>query len=495
MDPTTDVEKRNFLKVLAGASMFSISGNLLGNIAKPSIVSQIPIHHPNPTLTTPVAWHSIEGKPYITVSGNGIANGGSSIVNGGADFGVDTVGTTSDGLGEALQFAIDNPTLNGRQTEVHILSADIVITAPIVLNVPAGKLGSMMVTGVGGISPYIQCKFNSVATDAYPYAININSADYGNISFINLQFEKLVFVTVGGYTPYGALNMDFTGQSTIHSNTFVGYDINIGNNGFVKALNLIGFQQIYMYEFENYGSNSYFNAGNIQFIGGNYGIDIYVSGGDCYSTGTAIPFGSMNNLIIGSGTVIIGEVATQTFTINNIIVVNLKAFPSQNGSGIYFNNNGGTITVNSITVLGGSSDTVLTGNQFLVMQRSCGNYVVNNWNIGSLTSGNAYNWTVIPRNSPSLSVNPPVSGAVYQNPYPYTIIYLPVRYAASVASTLTPYLGPTNTATALPAESELSAITGAVTRTYILSVPAFLYYEFVLTGTGSSLGTAGVLAD
>ena len=38
---------------------------------------------------------NINGKPYITVSSKGIANGLSTVFNNGADFGPDTVGTRS----------------------------------------------------------------------------------------------------------------------------------------------------------------------------------------------------------------------------------------------------------------------------------------------------------------------------------------------------------------------------------------------------------------
>ena len=35
-------------------------------------------------------WSQLQGKPYITVSSKGIANGLSSVINDGADFGPDT---------------------------------------------------------------------------------------------------------------------------------------------------------------------------------------------------------------------------------------------------------------------------------------------------------------------------------------------------------------------------------------------------------------------
>ena len=45
---------------------------------------------------------NINGKPYITVSSKGITNGLSTIHNNGADFGPDTVGTTTSGINEAI---------------------------------------------------------------------------------------------------------------------------------------------------------------------------------------------------------------------------------------------------------------------------------------------------------------------------------------------------------------------------------------------------------
>jgi hypothetical protein len=52
--------------------------------------------------STPKSWQTIIGKPYVTVSPIGIANGGLKGINNGADFGPDTPGTTTCGINEAI---------------------------------------------------------------------------------------------------------------------------------------------------------------------------------------------------------------------------------------------------------------------------------------------------------------------------------------------------------------------------------------------------------
>jgi hypothetical protein len=49
-----------------------------------------------------VLWSEVSGKPYVVVSPLGIANGLSGLVNGGADFGPDTPGTSTSGIQEAI---------------------------------------------------------------------------------------------------------------------------------------------------------------------------------------------------------------------------------------------------------------------------------------------------------------------------------------------------------------------------------------------------------
>ncbi len=47
-------------------------------------------------------WNTLTGAPFVTVSTDGIANGGSATSNNGADYGPDTAGTSTGGIQEAL---------------------------------------------------------------------------------------------------------------------------------------------------------------------------------------------------------------------------------------------------------------------------------------------------------------------------------------------------------------------------------------------------------
>ena len=58
----------------------------------------------------PTEWKNITGKPYITVSSKGLANGQSEYINDGADFGPDSLQadgtlTQTSGLNEAYIYS------------------------------------------------------------------------------------------------------------------------------------------------------------------------------------------------------------------------------------------------------------------------------------------------------------------------------------------------------------------------------------------------------
>jgi hypothetical protein len=63
------------------------------------------VYYPMIPWTGIAEWKNIKGKPYITVSAKGIANGLSDIPNDGADFGPDTPGTQTYGIREAVNYA------------------------------------------------------------------------------------------------------------------------------------------------------------------------------------------------------------------------------------------------------------------------------------------------------------------------------------------------------------------------------------------------------
>ena len=458
-----------------------------------------------------VAYKEKNKLPYITVSSKGVANGLSEEYNDGWDFGPDSYDpnstasipyTQTSGFGEALQYAISNPIMYNSDVggywipEVHLLSGYFTISQPIVLSV-LYRIMNFTVKGIDSMTPYIACAFNTTSSDEYPYAININSSDLSNITFIGIQWEHMQPVVPSDYTPYGFVNFDFSSVNT-SQNTFIGYDLNVSNSGFTSAFNLLGFQQIHMYDFENYGSVNNFNADLIIFNGGiNNSGATYVSGGTILAFGfTPTPAGNINYIaIFGTLQITLGVYdpsISQTFTIGTLF------YGYGSGTGIsntsFFNQaSSGTITINQV-IIRDITASGLTGNASF----SGGNGAstsVGVWDIEGVYSDNEYVWTGIPYNKPTLSANPPVSATVYQNTNPYAIeIDLPVYATTSgTAGYVTIAKGSTDT----PSSIGNQFVNGSTSSTSVdiirLRVPAGWYYEF--TSSGVTFGTASVFAD
>ena len=453
-----------------------------------------------------VAYKEKAKVPEVVVSAKGVANGLSEEYNDGWDFGPDSYNPTSTsaipytestGIGEALQYAISNPTQkvgNGHWLpEVHIKSGYYTISQPIVLNVPY-VIMNLTVKGVDSMSPYIACAFNTTSSDEYPYAININSSDLSNITFIAIQWEHIQPVAPSGYTPYGFVNFDFSSVNT-DQNTFIGFDLNVSNNGFANAFNLLGFQQIRMYDFEDYGSACFFNAGDITFHGG-YGDTIYVSGGSAisFSGPEIVPNGDIDYVaIFGTSAVDIGEYdVDQTFTIGTLFYGYGAGLGGFNRS-LVIQPSSGTITINQVIVRDITASGLTSNVSFSISVGATLN--VGTWDIEGVYSDNEYVWTGIPYNTPSLSANPPVSATVYQNTNPYAIeIDLPV-YAttAGTAGYVTIAKGATSTPSAIGNQYVSGDTSNTSEQIIRLRVPANWYYEF--TASGVTFGTASVFAD
>ena len=448
----------------------------------------------------PMVYDSDTGKVIVDHDGY-VLNGGQKLVNVPTLLGyVNTPKTTSDGYGEALQYAIDNPTYaktTGSFTgyflpEVHIKSGYYTITKPIVLNVPY-RIMNLTLKGVDAMSPYISCAFNTTSSDKYPYAININASDVSNITDIAIQWEHFQPQVASGYSPYGFVNFDFSSVNT-GQNVFIGYDLNVSNSGFTSAFNLLGFLQIHMYDFENYGSTNNLNADNINFFGGHNNGSVLVSGGTILSFGfTPTPAGNIDYMaIFGTSGTNIGDGADQTFTIGTLFYGYGSGLGTLNTS--FFNqDSSGTITINQVIIRDIMASGLTSNKAF--MGSNGASTSVGVWDIEGVYSDNEYVWTGIPYNKPTLSANPPVSATVYQNTNPYAIeIDLPVYASTSgTAGYVTIAKGSTDTPTAI-ANQYVSGDTSSSSVDIIrLRVPAGWYYEF--TGSGVTLGTASVFAD
>ena len=82
----------------------------------------------------------LPGLDLITVSPAGIANGQSAVTNNGAQFGPDTPGTTTQGLQEAVSYAITQVTglgITGAPPRLYLGAGTFSISGTITLPVPS----------------------------------------------------------------------------------------------------------------------------------------------------------------------------------------------------------------------------------------------------------------------------------------------------------------------------------------------------------------------
>jgi hypothetical protein len=354
----------------------------------------------------PMEWKNITGKPYITVSSKGLANGLSEYINDGADFGPDSLQadgtlTQSTGIREALQYAINNPVGYSSAVggywihKVQLLSGYFTISKPIILNVPI-KIMNLTLEGIDSMSPYILCKFNSSSTDEYPYAININNSDIQNINYINIQWSNFQIYAVKGYSPYGFVSFDFSSINT-YNNVFISYNLNVSNLGFTTPLNLLGFSEIHMFDFETYGGNVILNGSDITLTNGytSSAASIGVSGSVCFSDVPINPIGDLLLLDLRGAALSVGIYEQpNTFTIQTVHAHDFIGLGSFN-SAIAFLNSSGTITINNLIMENFTADGLSSDTNF-IFQQGGGNHIINNLIVKNIFSTNNYHWSGIP---------------------------------------------------------------------------------------------------
>ena len=341
---------------------------------------------------------------------------------------IDTPKTQSNGIGEALQYAISNPITYNSDVgaywtpEVRLTGGYYTISKPIVLNIPY-RIANLTLKGVDSMSPYIGCAFNTTSSDEYPYAININSNDLKNINYIDIQWEHFQAYVPSGYTPYGFVNFDFSSVNT-GQNVFIGYDLNVSNSGWSgPPLNLIGFQQIHMYDFESYGDACVFDAGYCEFLGGYFDGPILIGGisngryfsngyGGNYSAGDGlVPNGNISNLLLMNVPLNIStyNAAISDFTIENLTLINIQPVASFNRAiiGQYAS---GTVTINRLNVYGAIPLGMSSNNPFIDNTQG-GTLIVNSYNIHDVVPNpQGYYWTGIPANTTNPQTSTSTSG-------------------------------------------------------------------------------------
>jgi len=226
----------------------------------------------------PVTESGIKGKPYITVSARGIANGLSDIPNDGADFGPDTtlnatnpsqIGapyTQTTGIQEAWNYAFATATTNYPEENVVLpggkpngywmkpillLDGIFIVNQKVFLS-PAVKIVNPKMIGSGMMSTYVYWNFNDNCIEIDHTNENFQ---YSNIEIGYMQ--PYAGSNVGAGTAFFAANY-VPGDPSYHTNPFQSYDMDFSFPFNGRAMfSLTGMQQIILYNVQGYCGGTY----------------------------------------------------------------------------------------------------------------------------------------------------------------------------------------------------------------------------------------------
>ena len=448
----------------------------------------------------PDMWRNISGKPYITVSSKGLANGLSEYFNDGADFGPDSLQadgslTQSSGIQEAWNYAVSvainyNLTLSSIIAspsyfipEIRLLPGAFIIKKGITFSA-SHVIQNFKLIGESSMSPYIVVTTND---GLFTFDANTFAAE-------NIEIDNITPVTASGYTPAYVVKADFSSVS--QTNTFQTYNLDT-NGEFQAGLILNNFIQANLYNYQTYCpiGDQFTNVGTINYFGGQLGGATGTSGvtPHTYSgTITNLAFYAVNNILpisfssTGIGHISIYDSAVQNITLTGttcyINIYNCLNAPGQVSPLI---NSTVFSVIELLTIRGLNvdvSDIYLNDTTLLVVTEIDikGLYPVD---------------TPIPVLTPSISANPPVSGTVYQNTNQYEIeIDLPVYATTSgTAGYVTIAKGSTDTPTAIGNQYVSGDTSSTATQIIRVRVPAGWYYSF--TGSGVTFATATPFAE
>ena len=464
--------------------------------------------HPIPT------WSILQGKPYVTVSAKGIANGLSTIINDGADFGVDTVGTTTSGIQEANDYlnSLINPDFGSSNVPymgtMYILAGFFNISTTInisryvnisgIFSSPNGTGGRLLFTGNA------QLILGSSTNSWYGSMENIFISFYGSTTSVNIIVYNGAYIrncVLYGNNQTG--NPNYLNSTLLEINNSAGLVIDSCVLGFAGGTN---------------GTLWFTNGSNVNFVS-NCVFDTFTGyevvfddttssnlitnchfGDDSQSQAIAVILDNgLGNMVTGnfhsSGSnteyaVILGT--TSKSCIYTVFIMG-SGNTTTKSNGVWDKGNGNIVTITQ-NGLSGYILNIDTGSN------TGGKYYLNNGNyIGTTpiinTSGIGY--IDAPLNAlPSLviGVNPPISSTVYQNTNPYDIeIDLPVYATTSgTAGYVTIAKGATSTPTAIGNQFVNGSTSSTSTDIIKLVVPVGWYYEF--TSSGVTFGTASIFS-
>ena len=438
----------------------------------------------------PDMWRNITGKPYITVSSKGLANGLSEYFNDGADFGPDSLQadgslTTTCGVLEAWNYAIVN-----KIGIIKVKSGNYYIYSPLYL---------IMDREIITIEGDLNYGYDLSSTTNFPVFVNKTT---GSNPYI--QIGSTSGSTAG--IPFGLSKIGFLGNNTASDGIVtvnvqnLWNNVNTANFSSKYGVQIIGAGNLHIYR------DCWINGDNS--VSGNSvfrvdGIDTVSS----YTIGTTEITVEGRPEIYMPGTQIAGNVSSyETGTVGlDIADANLFGSPYihiRNVETLILDENAyvGVGNQNVITTLYPENFTTLitangkSGSSWLILQTNVGASLTQTANF---SNGNIVR--IIPNPvvalSPSLSANPPVSATVYQNTNPYDIeIDLPV-YAttAGTAGYVTIAKGSTSTPTAIGNQFVSGSTSSTSTEIIKLRVPTGWYYSF--TGSGVTFATATPFAE
>jgi len=505
-------------------------------------ISFPPINYPNkpvPPFTAPPPrnpfpgffpdmWKNITGKPYITISSKGLANGLSEYFNDGADFGPDSLQadgslTQTCGIQEAIDYAyplgeeinlighifkITKPyTLGTYRNFIIKLPSSTSLSSPTSLKIVGKSSGGAMNTILSGIPQgaytgdegSVIIDASSVSPPNTPLANWVIGNDNPNIGLASLAFTMENIAVIA--PPSGSNNYNSSG---IAASNFVCSTVLFRNVSVSKAFST---------------NNSGNNGTGIEMTGGgadnswsdNINIAGFYTGLKIYTQWTVI--GSINITACTFGIMFMNtssnadNMLTSQFINFTLCKYPFTVLSTSSAYSVIFN-------IFSVSVFYDSSNTsyplsddtydpsnYLNGIIYSYIKQNGAN---NNYEAPSLdTSSNIHIEYVANNNGQfnryqpavAISTNPPVSGTVYQNTNAYAIeIDLPVYATTSgTAGYVTIAKGSTDTPTAIGNQYVSGDTSSTATQIIRVRVPAGWYYEF--TGSGVTFATATPFAE
>ena len=218
----------------------------------------------------PMEWKNITGKPYITVSSKGLANGQSEYINDGADFGPDSLQadgtlTQTAGILEAWNYAVSIGEYSSEAgglliPEIQLLQGLFIITGNATLTAPHAVL-NIKINGISQAGTWIQLNFNS----GYAFTVDPSIVAGSNVD----MFSYATVFNGSGYTAEGLLSIVIPStDGNYQSSAFQSYSLNVSGGNTVYKLSGFGMVSLIAPELYSTSTFSISNCISVNIIGG-----------------------------------------------------------------------------------------------------------------------------------------------------------------------------------------------------------------------------------